>query len=906
MLPGAASAHAYLIDSDPPAGGRLSSSPKALVMRFSEAYVPGSAHVSMRRVDEAPIVLPRPSGSGAVIDQPLPPGLHGVFVVSWTLVSNDGHLCAGDFAFSVGASGAIPPSSASSAATPWSQVVASWLFFVGLAFAFGGLLSELLVWPRSAVRAPVVPGLVVSAFASASLVVLLAGERVSGGFVDGLHGHAIREVASSRPGSLTIAVLGSVLLALLLAPRSRWRRLALAPLAAAAVLTAARGHAGTSGDWWAPVADSVHLLAAAAWVGALAHLVVVLARDRDTRRTDAIPVRRYSRLALPTVLVVLASGALTALAEFRSVGSVLDTGYGRTLVVKALLVLAALGAAAASRFFALPANPGIEIPLLRRLTFGELGLVVAVLAAAGLLVNLAPPRGPAEVAAATSPLGPPALVGPALRQAGFAGTVAVGLAATRDELRFLVMPPHGRSAARFKLNVEATAPDGKTAALFPRPCGSGCFSVHYALQRGTTHLMTTVSPPDAAASAVRLDIRAPIPAERPALLGRMAKAIRAAPYVNVVERLGPGAGLPSATTQYHLTGGAFAASDKAAGPIDVRVVGLRHGLTKLTFASADATTWYEDWLDAGNKLRRERIVSQGRSIERTLSYPKRAQVGTVVAPGPVRRASIPTGPFVVAREDGDLAVAFAAAPEPRGRLSLTTTVLDPDGDAATGLDVRVSLRSRRSANGSTQLCGAGCYAVSLPYTDRPREALIEIRRLGYPPSVVRFDFPSVWPPPPATRLARHATRVFSGLKSLTIDEHLGSSATNVLHTLWQIQAPDRLSYTIDGGSAAIVVGKHRWDREAGGEWIASPQLPLQQPTPTWGAAPRRAALLGSESVRGRAVWRISFVDPSVPAWYTILVDKQSGRTLELWMTAAAHFMHHVYAGFDRPLSITAP
>jgi hypothetical protein len=59
-------------------------------------------------------------------------------------------------------------------------------------------------------------------------------------------------------------------------------------------------------------------------------------------------------------------------------------------------------------------------------------------------------------------------------------------------------------------------------------------------------------------------------------------------------------------------------------------------------------------------------------------------------------------------------------------------------------------------------------------------------------------------------------------------------------------------------------------------------------------------------VRGRPVWRISFVDPSVPAWYTLSIDKQTYRTLALEMSAAAHFMRHAYSDFDTPLSIEPP
>ena len=122
----------------------------------------------------------------------------------------------------------------------------------------------------------------------------------------------------------------------------------------------------------------------------------------------------------------------------------------------------------------------------------------------------------------------------------------------------------------------------------------------------------------------------------------------------------------------------------------------------------------------------------------------------------------------------------------------------------------------------------------------------------------------------------------------------------------RLEAPNSLSYDIRDGSQAVVIGARRWDRDPGKRWVESPQVPLRQPTPTWGAAPKQAALLGSGTVAGRPVWRISFVDPTVPAWYTASIDKQTYRTLALEMTAAAHFMRHAYSGFDEPVSIAPP
>jgi copper transport protein len=683
LLPAAASAHAYLVGSDPPAGARLASSPARVVLRFNEDFVRGSARVSLRSTDGTEVALGAPVERGATIVQPLPARLRGIFLLTWTLLSDDGHPTEGSIPFSVATSGALPAATASSGPTQWPEVAATWLFFVGLALAFGGILSERLVWRAPPVAAPAIFGVGIAVGAAATTFVLLAADRVHGTLVAGLDGPALREVASSRPGALTLGVIGGLLLAAALVV-ARLPLVALVPLAATGVLVALRGHAGTSGDWWAPTADAVHLLAAAAWTGALAHLVLVLADRRIRPADEAVPVRRYAELALPTVLVVLGTGVISALAEFRDVSSVLDTGYGRTLLAKSLFVVAALAFALGSRLFALRPNPGVDVPLLRRLTLPELGLVAVVLAAAGLLVNLAPPRS---------------------------SVASAGLA--------------------------------------------------------------------------------PVPAATPS--------------------------------------------------------------------------------------------------------------------APLDHAAIPTGAFVSAREDGDFAVGLAAQPDGIGRIALTATVIDGNGNGANGLDIGMRIVSARGDDRADAApCGAGCYRAAVPVAGQPREAILTIGRPDGRTADVRLAFPSRWPPPAATRLVRDATRVFRHLRTLQIDERLASGGTHVTRTVWRLQAPDRLSYAIRDGSRAVIVGNRRWDRDPGKRWVESPQTPLRQPTPTWGSAPARAALLGSGTVTGRPVWHVSFVDPSVPAWYTASIDKRTHRTLALEMTAPAHFMRQVYTGFDAPLEIVPP
>ena len=153
---------------------------------------------------------------------------------------------------------------------------------------------------------------------------------------------------------------------------------------------------------------------------------------------------------------------------------------------------------------------------------------------------------------------------------------------------------------------------------------------------------------------------------------------------------------------------------------------------------------------------------------------------------------------------------------------------------------------------------------------------------------------------------RRATAVFRHLRSYATNERLAPNAHEAVHTHWEWVAPNRMAYQIAGLSDAVVIGTRRWDRDPGKTWQESTIDPLTVPTPTWGTAPAHAFLLGSSRAAGRPVWLASFVQPDVPAWFTIAIDKKTLRTLELWLVAPAHFMHHRYTRFNQRLGIVPP
>jgi hypothetical protein len=257
----------------------------------------------------------------------------------------------------------------------------------------------------------------------------------------------------------------------------------------------------------------------------------------------------------------------------------------------------------------------------------------------------------------------------------------------------------------------------------------------------------------------------------------------------------------------------------------------------------------------------------------------------------------PDGSVVFARADGSNVLALAAAP--RGRaLLLQASVLGPQGEGVAGLDVSFTL-DRRSAKAAA--CGAGCYKAQLPVTQRPSVAVVTVQKTRW-----RVALPHNWPPADAGALMARAERVWRSLRSISFREHLASSADHAVTSVWRAAAPDRIAYTVKNGYSSVIIGGRRWDRAPGGRWVASAQTsPIHQPVPFW-VSVEDAHVLGTEQLRGHAVWRVSFFDPATPGWFEVAIDKRTMHTLELSMFATAHFMHDVYSGFDEPAGIRPP
>ncbi len=113
-----------------------------------------------------------------------------------------------------------------------------------------------------------------------------------------------------------------------------------AAVAAVGVLVSSvTGHAGQS--TWIPIAVGVHALAAAWWVGTLGALVATVRGRGGWARS--LPA--FSQRALPVVAVLTATGLIAAVGRIGLDDDWWQTGYGRVLLAK-IVLLAAVAAVA--------------------------------------------------------------------------------------------------------------------------------------------------------------------------------------------------------------------------------------------------------------------------------------------------------------------------------------------------------------------------------------------------------------------------------------------------------------------------------------------------------------------------------------------------------------------------------
>ncbi|MGW7531012.1 copper resistance D family protein [Amycolatopsis sp. NPDC054798] len=294
-------------------------------------------------------------------------------------------------------------------------VAARCVDYAGLTVFVGGLFFLALLWPAGAdrrrARAALTTGWILG------LAGTVAGLGLQGAWVaqrppsELFDPALLGQVLDSQFGRIWFAkallwVLGGVVLADVLQRGSRaaasvaWRVGAGVVAAGLVRTTGLTGHSAESAHpLLSQLADFGHLAGICAWIGGLAMLLFGVLSHRDPEELAQV-VPRYSKLAMASVLVVIAAGAVLAFETLGDAGRVFTTGYGRILLTKlAVLAVVLLFAQASKSWVArrldfavvLRGDAGAVRPFVYSVA-AEATLVVVVLFAASLLVTASPGR----------------------------------------------------------------------------------------------------------------------------------------------------------------------------------------------------------------------------------------------------------------------------------------------------------------------------------------------------------------------------------------------------------------------------------------------------------------------------------------------------------------------------------
>lgn len=448
VAPARAGAHAQLVTSEPERGARLATPPSQVVFRFDEPVEAAFGALRVfdpagKRIDAG--TLSRPAGD-RTIATPIRARGDGVYTATYRVVSADGHPVSGGLTFTVGDGRAAPAETVgelldqqdSGSATEVAYGATRAVGYAAIAVALGALAFVLLCWRRLSppaaaaaafdrrLRRVLAIACVTGALTTVALIVFQAAVAGGTSFWGALDADAIDAVLHTQTGR---ALCGRLLAWLLLvAGMLLVARRAMKPRAAEALVVAVGacglavtpglgGHAAAATpELLAVVADATHVVAMSVWVGGIAALALLLpAATRVTTaptRSDLLngAIARFSGVALWAAIAVIASGVVQSVILMPSLSDLLDTAFGRAILIKAAIVLVLIGFGAAHRFWLMPrlrrtGAGGSAGRATRSALRAELGLMAVVLAVAAALVSYSPSRAAATVLSARFELG---------------------------------------------------------------------------------------------------------------------------------------------------------------------------------------------------------------------------------------------------------------------------------------------------------------------------------------------------------------------------------------------------------------------------------------------------------------------------------------------------------------------
>ena len=419
-----AAAHASVLTESPGDGQSVATSPATVSATFSEPVSADLGGMSVRDRTGARVDDGRSQVAGTRVSVSLRPDLpEGTYVVTYRVLSADGHPVSGSWLFAVGAT-PIDRDLASQADTAgdgtWNLLagIARFIVYLGAFLAAGVAFFCAFVHDGLDDRdrlLPIVRLAALLAVLGAAAIVIAQAALLSGRGLDAAtDGTVLTNVLSGWLGwSLAVLLVGlaAVHLSTDLTSRRVTQPLAMYGGLAVAGSFALWGHTTELRPVWvSSAADVVHASAAMLWFGGLVGLTVLLiGRRAEFVGSTATVVARFSRLATWSVLALAVAGlTLAVTGTGTSVHALFTTTWGRLVCLKVALTGTIVVLAAYNRRSLVPAiGRAVDATdaawrRLRRTMVLELLVLLVILGVTSRLVYVTPARTAAAVGSSTT------------------------------------------------------------------------------------------------------------------------------------------------------------------------------------------------------------------------------------------------------------------------------------------------------------------------------------------------------------------------------------------------------------------------------------------------------------------------------------------------------------------------
>jgi copper transport protein len=394
----AAFAHASLTATEPADGSVVATAPGIIRLIFNEPVSPTS--LKLTRPDRDSLVLEDIVTNGNTLEIKPPPDLStGTHLLSWRVVSEDGHPIGGSLIFSIGQAGGAPPDTAADAGWPvWAGLwIGKVALYLGIFIGVGGVFA--IFWfVGGDMQARRLSAIALGTGAAGALVSLgfqgldAVGESMSFLLAPATWGAGLK--TSLGPTIIFVCVgFAFAGLALLSGKGREAKWMALSAVLTTAFSLSLSGHASAAPPQWIMrPAVFLHVAAITIWAGALVPLMLQF----KAGRAEAVgSLHRFSVFIPLAVITLVLAGGVLAFVQVGTPTALFTTAYGTVFLIKLGLLLLLFVLAAANRWWLTQRSRRGEptaISLLVRLIAAETVVMLLIFGVAAAWRFTPPPR----------------------------------------------------------------------------------------------------------------------------------------------------------------------------------------------------------------------------------------------------------------------------------------------------------------------------------------------------------------------------------------------------------------------------------------------------------------------------------------------------------------------------------